>query len=146
MNDKKEYQIRGIVEAMVRERVVCGASLGFVRPDGLRLYYYGEQGAVSPYIGRPVTAGLYYDLASLSKVIGTTTRILQLVEEEAVGLDTRIPDIQPCFRYPGITVANLLLHDSGLPAEIRDKGNWNRENEAFLRGRLLLNREFITDE
>lgn len=127
MMDKREDEVQKLVESMVRDGVVCGASLGFAGADRTRTYYYGEQGVVIPYSGRVVGAGLLYDLASLSKVVATTTRILQLAEQGKLGLDTGITDILPRFRCPGITVENLLLHDSGLPAEIRDKEMWKRE-------------------
>jgi serine-type D-Ala-D-Ala carboxypeptidase len=60
-----------------------------------------------------------YDLASLTKVIGTTTAIMVLYDEGKIGLD------DPVYKYiPGfsggekdrVTVRMLLEHRSGLPA------------------------------
>lgn len=111
-----------VMEA-VKEEVICGASLGFIEPGRQSLSYFGKQGVITPYSEQPVRRGLSYDLASLSKVVGTTTRLLMLAEQGRLSLSTRISDVLPRFCYPEITVEQLLLHCSGLPAEITTKGD-----------------------
>lgn len=67
----------------------------------------------------PVTAGTLYDLASLTKVIATTTLAMILVDEGKLGLDRPVRDFLPGFQGPGkeaVTVRHLLTHSSGLPA------------------------------
>jgi len=61
-----------------------------------------------------------YDLASLSKVICTTTIIMKLIEDGKLTLFTNVCDIFVCFKYKDITIYNLLTHTSGLPADIND--------------------------
>jgi len=73
---------------------------------------YGED---SP----PVTDGTLYDLASLTKVTATTTAAMKLYEEGSLKLDTAVAAYLPAFARGGksrVTVRNLLLHNSGLPA------------------------------
>ncbi len=127
-NDKNETVLDEMAEQLVRDQVIWGASWGFVSDQGIRLKYAGKQGAVVPYCDRNVEAGMYYDLASLTKVIGTTTRILQLVEKGVISLSTPVKEILNRFSYGDVTVEHLLLHSSGLPAEIRNKESWDREN------------------
>ncbi|HVZ78577.1 MAG TPA: serine hydrolase [Gemmatimonadaceae bacterium] len=60
-----------------------------------------------------------YDLASLTKVIGTTTAIMVLYDEGKVGLDDPVSKFVPEFTGGGkenVTVRMLLEHRSGLPA------------------------------
>ena len=60
-----------------------------------------------------------YDLASLTKVIGTTTAIMILYDEGRVSLDARVVEYLPAFSggwKDSITVRQLLTHRSGLPA------------------------------
>jgi len=67
----------------------------------------------------PVTAGTLYDLASLTKVVATTTMAMILVDEGRLDLDQRVQELVPGFRGPGkeaVTVRHLLTHSSGLPA------------------------------
>lgn len=64
----------------------------------------------------PVESETIYDLASLTKVVCTTTVTLQAVRAGVIKLDDPVQELLPEFRHPGPTVRNLLLHDSGLPA------------------------------
>ena len=60
-----------------------------------------------------------YDLASLTKVIGTTTAIMILYDEGRVSLDARVVEYLPAFSggwKDSITIRQLLTHRSGLPA------------------------------
>ena len=60
-----------------------------------------------------------WDLASLTKVIGTTTALAQLVESGKVALDAPVQRYVPDWTGPGkeaVTVRHLLTHTSGLPA------------------------------
>ncbi|MEA2562744.1 MAG: hypothetical protein QOH06_4248 [Acidobacteriota bacterium] len=67
----------------------------------------------------PVTAATLYDLASLTKVVATTTMAMILVDEGRLDLEMPVRE--------GVTVRHLLTHSSGLPAlapffkEIRGK-------------------------
>jgi CubicO group peptidase (beta-lactamase class C family) len=67
----------------------------------------------------PVTAGTLYDLASLTKVVATTTMAMILVDEGRLDLDQKVQEVLPGFRGPGkdvVTVRHLLTHSSGLDA------------------------------
>lgn len=60
-----------------------------------------------------------WDLASLTKVIGTTTALAQLVERGAVDVDAPVQRYLPDWTGPGqdsVTVRHLLTHRSGLPS------------------------------
>ncbi|MBL0172699.1 MAG: beta-lactamase family protein [Gemmatimonadaceae bacterium] len=64
-------------------------------------------------------ASTIWDLASLTKVVGTTTAVMQLVQQGKVALDSPVVRYLPDWKAPGaagITVRNLLTHSSGLPA------------------------------
>jgi serine-type D-Ala-D-Ala carboxypeptidase len=60
-----------------------------------------------------------WDLASLTKVIGMTTAMMQLVEQDRVDLDAPVVRYLPAFAGAGkerVTIRHLLTHSSGLPA------------------------------
>jgi CubicO group peptidase (beta-lactamase class C family) len=60
-----------------------------------------------------------YDVASLSKVVGTTTSIMILFDEKKVDLDAPVLRYLPAFSggmKDRVTVRDLLTHRSGLPA------------------------------
>lgn len=56
-----------------------------------------------------------YDMASLTKVIVTTTCIYKLIELGKLRTSTKVQYYLPRFKHPNITVWNLLTHTSGLP-------------------------------
>lgn len=67
----------------------------------------------------PVTDSTVWDLASLTKVIGTTSAVLQLVAEGRVQLDAPASRYLPRWKSAAtdsITVRHLLTHSAGLPA------------------------------
>ena len=60
-----------------------------------------------------------WDLASLTKVVATTSAIMQLVEQQRVDLDAPVQRYLPRWIGDGkekVTVRALLTHSSGLPA------------------------------
>jgi len=72
----------------------------------------------------PVSGGVdpdrtIYDVASLSKVIGTTTAVMVLYDEKKIDLDAPVFRYLPAFSgglKDEVTVRELLTHRSGLPA------------------------------
>ena len=74
----------------------------------------------APDAPRPDSA-TRWDLASLTKVVGTTSAMLQLVADGRVALDSPVVHYLPAFvpaDAPGkarITVRQLMTHSSGLP-------------------------------
>jgi beta-N-acetylhexosaminidase len=126
------------IDSIVRTALADGAAPGAAVAVGrhgrlMHLAGYGrlDQAPDSP----PVTDSTIYDLASLTKVIGTTTAIMILVDEKRLDLDTRVGEILPEWTgdrvKSGVTVRNLLLHDSGLPA-FAPVWRERRGPEAFL--------------
>jgi len=71
--------------------------------------------------GEPVDSHeTLYDLASLSKVVGTTTAVMILYDEKKLDLDSPVIRYLPTFGDGGlkdnVTIRELLTHTSGLPA------------------------------
>jgi uncharacterized protein YbbC (DUF1343 family)/CubicO group peptidase (beta-lactamase class C family) len=73
----------------------------------------------------PMTLDTVFDLASLTKVIVTTTAVLQLAEARRLDLDRPVAAYWPAFAQggkQGITVRELLAHRSGLRAGVQAGG------------------------
>ncbi|HHW09848.1 MAG TPA: beta-lactamase family protein [Firmicutes bacterium] len=65
---------------------------------------------------RTLTIDTVYDLASLTKVVATTTCTLIMLEQGAFRLDDTVRHFIPEFLHENITIRHLLTHTSGLPA------------------------------
>jgi CubicO group peptidase (beta-lactamase class C family) len=104
----------------LEDSVAPGAALAVGRRGRLvRLRGYGrlDWDPASP----EVTPSSLYDLASLTKVVGTTSAVMLLVEEGRVDLDDAVTRFLAAFdrgdpRKGDVTIRDLLLHRSGLPA------------------------------
>lgn len=99
--------------------VAVGRNSTIAKLDGHGYYTYDHQ--------QPVTPTTRYDLASLTKVVATTTAAMLLYEEGKLDLDAPVVDYLPDFAQQekgAVTVRQLLSHSSGLrpylPPEKRD--------------------------
>jgi CubicO group peptidase (beta-lactamase class C family) len=108
----------GIVSAAVRDGGVPGAVAAVGRGTVTLSSLAAGRADTTPVTARPMTAGTLFDLASLTKVVGTATAVLALAGGGQLGLD------DPAARYlPGftalhdqaVTIRHLLTHTSGLP-------------------------------
>lgn len=59
-----------------------------------------------------------YDMASLSKVVSTTTCLMLLMERGKLRLYDHVCTYIPEFKHCDITIWDLMTHSSGLPADI----------------------------
>ncbi|MEO3752122.1 serine hydrolase domain-containing protein [Streptomyces sp. B6B3] len=67
--------------------------------------------------GLPMTTRTHHDLASVTKVVATTTALIRLVSADSVRLDSPVRRFVPEFRGGAkdeVTVRDLLLHRGGL--------------------------------
>jgi uncharacterized protein YbbC (DUF1343 family)/CubicO group peptidase (beta-lactamase class C family) len=74
-----------------------------------------------------MTENTVFDLASLTKVVATTTAVLQLAEQGQLRLDNPVSQYWPDFAAHGkaqVTVRELLTHTSGLPADLDLAKQW----------------------
>ena len=112
-------RVDATIEAAIRNKATPGAALAIGRHGEIvRLRGYGRLSWDSD--DAPVTDSTLYDLASLTKVVGTTSAIMILVERGQLDLDKPIYNYLPNWPWWGehgrITMRHLLTHTSGLPA------------------------------
>jgi CubicO group peptidase (beta-lactamase class C family) len=112
-----------LIDQAVGAGVVPGAVLaaGVHTAEPLLLHVAGDAQRDAT-AKRPMTAGTVFDLASLTKVVATLPALLYLAGRGEAGFDQPVSRYLPAFAGPGknaVTVRQLLLHISGLPAERR---------------------------
>jgi len=112
------YQkIKELLEPAVKENFFPGASWCVVHGNGDVFCDYVGYKSLEPE--KVLNQGNeIYDVASLTKVISTTTMVMKLIENNLLSLDTEVQKILPRFKHQGITIYHLLTHCSGLPADI----------------------------
>ncbi len=112
-------RIDSIVQAAVADSVASAVTVAVGRHG--RLVSLGAYGELAYGSGREATPTSIFDVASLSKVVGTTTATMLLVGEGTLDLDERVVAYLPWWsgddpRKAEVTVRQLLLHRAGLPA------------------------------
>jgi uncharacterized protein YbbC (DUF1343 family)/CubicO group peptidase (beta-lactamase class C family) len=85
---------------------------------------YGKR-ALTPRV-EAMTADTIFDVASLTKVIGTTPALMKLFEQGRFRLNDKITDYIPEFQggKSAITIRNLMTHFSGLEPDVPLKPAW----------------------
>lgn len=114
------------IVAAINDSSACGAVLCIVKDD--RIAYrkaYGYRALVPEK--EEMTEDTVFDLASLSKCVGTTLSFMQLIEQGLVTTEDRVDKFIPGFapwkdEQTGedlpITIMDLMTHVSGLPAGV----------------------------
>jgi len=114
------------VTAAIAAKKIPGGVLWFERAGETYQKAFGRR-AASP-APEPISADTIYDAASLTKVVATTTAVMQLVERGQLDLDAPVVRYLPAFAAHGkgtITVRQLLTHHSGLRPDIDLKPHWS---------------------
>jgi len=129
--------VDSVVTQALREGAAPGAALVVGRAGQIvRLRGYGT---IDWTLGSAdVTDSTLYDIASLTKTVGTSTVALQLVREGKLDLDAPLSKYLRHWpkkgRHGRIKVRHLLFHTSGLPA---GSALWTRKGSREARLRFL---------
>ncbi|HVN18008.1 MAG TPA: serine hydrolase domain-containing protein, partial [Dongiaceae bacterium] len=125
--------VDSVIEQAIAEGNIPGAVL-VVGHDGKVIYRkaYGHR-ALEPH-REPMTLDTIFDLASLTKVIATTTAVMQLMEEGKIRVGDPVAKYIPEFAQNGkedITIRQLLTHYSGLAPDLDLETPWEGKQTAY---------------
>jgi uncharacterized protein YbbC (DUF1343 family)/CubicO group peptidase (beta-lactamase class C family) len=120
LDAKRLALIAPLITEAIAARELPGAVV--IAGRGQRILFrkaFGNR-AVKPLV-EPMTVDTIFDLASLTKVVATTTAVMLLVEDGRVRLSDRVAIHVPGFERYGkdrITIRHLLTHTSGLRPDL----------------------------
>jgi len=100
-----------LIRRYVDERQIPGACFSIVTPKEIAYSSYGNKALVPEE--EATSTDTLYDIASLSKVVSTSTMIAKLIEEGRLSFDTKVSSVLTDFPHEDITVKDLLVHTSG---------------------------------
>jgi len=126
-------EIPPLVEQAVKDKKTPGAVVLIGRGDHVLWQKAIGHRAVEPAV-EAMTLDTIFDLASLTKVVATTTSVMKLVEEGRIRLNDRVADYIPGFeRYhkAGITIRHLMTHTSGLRPDLDLADPWSGYDKAI---------------
>jgi len=133
LNEKRLEGIAPLVDAAVAAHKIPGAVV-VVGHDGHVVYRkaFGERALVPERL--PMAADTIFDMASMTKVIATTTAVMQLVEQGKIVLSAPVSDYWPEFKQNGkeaVTIRELMTHYSGLPPDLPLNPAWTGYDTAM---------------
>jgi beta-glucosidase-like glycosyl hydrolase/CubicO group peptidase (beta-lactamase class C family) len=117
MSTEKLLELDMVMQEAINDSVFPGGVVGVMRKGVMvwqRGYGYHDYSKT-----RNVADNDVYDLASLTKIVSTTTSIMKLADEGRIDVKDRVAEYIPEFNTDekrDITIEQLLLHTSGLPA------------------------------
>ena len=126
-------QLPGEIEKAMQQGKLPGAVI-LVGHDGRIVYRraVGYRRLVPRKL--PMRMDTIFDMASCTKVVATTTAIMQLFEEGKIRLDDPVSEYWPEFAANGkqnITVRELMTHYSGLPPDLSLSNDWTGYDTAM---------------
>ena len=133
LKEEQLEPIAEVVERAIRDAQIPGAVILVGNPEQV-LYRkaFGYCSLVPEK--RLMTEDTIFDVASLTKVVATTTAVMQLVEKGKLRLEDPVVRYWPAFRTNGkryITVRHLLTHTSGLRPDLNLKLRWYGNGAAL---------------
>ena len=124
-----------VVEAAIARHELPGAVVLVGQGDRVLYGHAFGQRTVQPS-PEPMTEDTIFDLASLTKVVATTTSVMQLIERGQIRLHDPVVKFIPQFGSHGksnITILDLLTHTSGLPPDLKLETEFTGADEAIRR-------------
>lgn len=104
---------------MVAQQIIPGASYGLINGEAVGTHQLGVAATVPERL--ELWPHALYDLASVSKVVGTTTVALQLMVTGQLDVTRDVQAYLPEFKTTGVTVQNLMTHTSGISGYIPNR-------------------------
>jgi beta-N-acetylhexosaminidase len=133
VDPEKFSSVDKLVERSIRDSAFPGAVL-LVLKEGNIVYEKAYGKFTYAEDAPPVNVNTIFDLASVSKVLATTTAAMICYDRKLFDLEDRVSDYIPEFAQNGkghILIKNLLLHNSGLPSWKKFYGMYETEEEVL---------------
>lgn len=125
---KAQKIVEDIIAAGLEAKAFPGGQYALVNLDEVIINNFG----VKDYILNEKTDGNeIYDIASLSKVISTSTLVHYFISKKMFNYDTYISEVLDYFPHKNIQVKDLLAHTSGLPAYLIEGNDLATKEEVI---------------
>lgn len=108
--------IDAVLKKLIDEKATPSANLAVITKTTVLYKSVGFKQLVPTSLENDLST--IYDLASLTKVVATTSAILKLIEAGQLALDTKVKTILKDFAYEDIEIFNLINHTSGIEADV----------------------------
>ena len=113
------FRTKHLIENMVRDRIVPGVNYALLKEGQVFASTVGFE-SLLPEVTQLNPFDLY-DLASLTKVLGTTNVFLKLYESGKINFSEEVCNFLPEFKDNKVRISHLLTHTSGIRGWIENR-------------------------
>jgi beta-N-acetylhexosaminidase len=131
--DMKLNNVDAVITNAIKDSAFPGAVI-LVMKEGNIVYHNAYGNFTYDSNSTPVSKTTIFDLASVSKVLATTTAAMICYDRGLFDLEDRVVKYIPEFGQNGkghISIKNLLLHNSGLPSWKKFYGMYSTADEVY---------------
>lgn len=122
-------KLNQLIEEEIARGAFPGANYAIVFKDSI---YYGSLGNKRLLPNHETNSlDTIYDMASLSKVVSTTSCIMKLLELGKLRLFTKVKTYIPEFKHHNVSIWHLITHTSGLPEGLRNILSYHNKKEII---------------
>ena len=118
-----------LISKQVNDKQIPGACFSIVTPTQIAYSSCGYKSLIPQQT--ETTTETLYDIASLSKVVSTSTMIAKLIEDNLLTFDTKVSSILDNFIYDDVTILDLIVHTSGYPADDKNYKKCLNKEELY---------------
>ncbi len=109
----KIQEFNNLLQDAINEGAFPGANYAIVFKDKVLFGSFGKKSLIPNVEENDIDT--IYDMASLTKIVSTTTAALRLIEKGKLRLYAPVKKYLPEFKFDNISIWNLMTHTSGLP-------------------------------
>ncbi|GBG96528.1 serine hydrolase domain-containing protein [Lactococcus termiticola] len=132
------------IEDYLQAGVFPSAEVMLCSEDDETQHFLFGQASILPEV-TALKAGMHWDLASVTKVVGTGAVMIDLLLDGRIGLDYPLADYYPDFIHKDITIRQFLTHTTGLDPFIPGRDSMDAEGliDAMCHLKLRENNDFL---
>lgn len=123
--EKMYPKTKAFIQAQLEAAIFPGVAFAFIEKEATEETIWGQQ-MIVPH-PKQLQKDILFDVASLTKVVCTTSVILRLVEQGRLDVDLPLKNYLPTFQNHQITLRHLLTHTSDIQTWIKDRDQLNKE-------------------
>lgn len=117
-------ETKRLIQEMMDNQIVPGVDYTLIEHDQENVSQTLGYSSIRPQI-KPLKKNQFFDLASLTKVIGTVPVILILCQREKLNLDDTVNRYLPEIKDSRVKIRHLITHTSGVKAWIDNRDDLN---------------------
>lgn len=132
MQDNFYPKTQAKIQEYLKEKVFPGVCYAIIDQEKVIHKHFGYASVIPKK--RVMTEDTLFDVASLTKVVCTTTMILKLMEQGVIEIDQPLKQYLPAFGDGSITLRHLLTHTADIVTYIPNRDQLNQQElmQAYL--------------